>query len=142
MYTSDNRAGEGLRLIKNAFIHLCVSMFCVLFGAIYEHYSHGVYSYYMIYSFVIPMALGSFLYFLLFLKRVKIPSSLSIQTWNAGIATLTMGSIFTGVVEIYGSTNRLSVVYPIVGIAFMVFAVIVYVIELINTRHNECQSVY
>ena len=53
MYTSDKSA------LKNCIGHICVSRFLALFGAIYERYSHEVYSYYMIYAFAIPLLFGA-----------------------------------------------------------------------------------
>ena len=43
------------------------------------------------------------------------PGSLELNAWGSGIAALTVGSIFRGVLDIYGTTNRLVIVYPVVG---------------------------
>lgn len=44
---------------KNLF-YLFLSLFVLVFGQIYEHFSHGVYSNYMIFAFLFPL-LGLFL---------------------------------------------------------------------------------
>ena len=59
MFTS----GINIKFLKTSFIYLCVSLFLILFGAIYEYYSHGVYSYFMIYAFCLPLVFGALTYF-------------------------------------------------------------------------------
>lgn len=41
-----------------AFVYLLIVIFCSLFGAVYELYSHEVYSFYMIYAFAFPLIGG------------------------------------------------------------------------------------
>ena len=48
-------------------------------------------------------------------RLFHLPGSLELTAWASGIAALTVGSIFRGVLEIYGTTNRLVIVYPVVG---------------------------
>lgn len=70
MYTSDIDANSKSAL-KTALVYLLASLFCVLFGAVYELFGHGVYSYFMIYAFVFPLAGGTLPFFLLGFARVK-----------------------------------------------------------------------
>ena len=44
---------------KTAFIYVCVSIFCALFGGVYEYFSHGVRSNYMIFAFMVPLLAGA-----------------------------------------------------------------------------------
>ena len=55
MYISDIEAAAK-RASRTAFVYLLVSLFCALFGAVYEVFSHEVYSFYMIYAFAFPLA--------------------------------------------------------------------------------------
>ena len=48
----------------------------------------------------------------------------------SGIASLTVGSIVTGVVEIYGTTYYLLVVYSCVGVILTVLGTLVTIIAL------------
>lgn len=48
-------------------------------------------------------------------RLFHLPGSLELNAWGSGIAALTVGSIFRGVLDIYGTTNRLVIVYPVVG---------------------------
>ncbi|MCD8004364.1 MAG: hypothetical protein LUE91_01720 [Oscillospiraceae bacterium] len=107
-------------LKRRQLAYLLVSLFCVLFGAVYEHYSHEVYSNCMLYAFVIPLAGGCLLSHLLdLLCRRRMPGRLAWLLYNFGIATLTVGCIFQGVLEIYGTTNRLMAAYWIAGAALL-----------------------
>ena len=94
--------------------HLIASGFLAVFGGIYELFSHGVYSGWMIFAFAVPLFLGALLYALL-LHFDKAPGRLFLNLWNAGVACLSVGSVFQGVLAIYGTTNALIVVYPIAG---------------------------
>ena len=40
------------------YIYLLVTILCAAFGAVYELFSHGVFSYYMLYAFGVPLLGG------------------------------------------------------------------------------------
>ena len=113
LYTSDSRN----RVLHYICYDLIAAAFFALFGAVYEHFSHEVYSYSMIYAFAVPLAAGALpLTLLLCRKRaVRMPSAGALVLWHAGLASLTVGLVFRGVLEIYGTTNRLMPVYPAAG---------------------------
>ena len=180
MFISDKKNAEKqvTSLLRFALLYLAAALFCALFGAVYERFSHEVYSFFMIYAFMIPLTLGTLPllgYAMLERRRMNLqekteewekrrmdppdkteewerrrmnlpekaekcaadPSSLlpaewsktgqhgetadtgylfpdrfSLNAWNSGVAALTVGCIFRGVLEIYGTTNRLIIVYP------------------------------
>ena len=98
-------------------VYFGVIAFLTLFGAIYELFGHGVYSYFMVYAFAIPMIFGFLPCLLLYPKMPKEFPQLSFRLYDAGITTLTLGSILKGALDIYGTTNRLLILYPMVGVA-------------------------
>lgn len=117
-----------IRAAKTAFIYLLISLFCVLFGAIYEVFSHGVYSFYMIYAFVFPLAGGTLPFSVIGVSnRLGYPDAFTGNLYHSGIAAWTVGSIIRGVLDIYGTTNALCSYYFMVGGAFVGVAVILYV---------------
>ena len=134
MYISDKRTGS---VLKNAFVYLACALFCALFGAIYEMFSHEVYSYYMIYAFAIPLGLGAFPFLMIGLFGKKLPGRFSINAWNSGVAALTVGCLFKGVLEIYGTTNKLIIVYPLAAVLFMSIGLIAFL-----TRGEERMGEY
>ena len=114
MYTSD--INHEKRAKKTAFVYLLIALFCAFFGAIYEVFSHGVYSGYMIYAFAFPLAGGTLPFLVISLHgEKKYPNAIARNLYHSGIATLTVGSIVRGVLDIYGTTNSLSGIYWIVG---------------------------
>lgn len=122
LFTSDDRKD----LQKNLFLQLCFCIFCALFGAVYEMFSHEVYSGFMIYAFAVPLVLAVLpLAWMLLKDRKSIPVLPARRLWNYGVITLTVGSLFRGVLEIYGTTNQLAYVYPAAAVLLLGAAVLV-----------------
>lgn len=121
------------KFLKISFIYFCISLFLILFSAVYEYLSHGVYSYFMIYAFCIPLVFGAFAYFIKAVKAnpSKLPSA-SDTLYSASIATFTVGSILKGVLDIYGTTNRNIIAYPIIGSAILIISAILALINKFN----------
>ena len=46
-------------VLRHAVLSLSFAVFCAFFGAVYEHFSFGVYSNFMIYAFAFPLAAGA-----------------------------------------------------------------------------------
>lgn len=111
---------------KTGFVYLFISLFCILFGAVYEIYSHEVYSYFMLYAFAIPLVGGTLPFFGIAFCRIPVPGRVSQNLYHAGIAALTTGSLFEGALEIYGTTNRFVSVYWIFGVGFLLLGLILY----------------
>ncbi len=117
------------------FTYLLISLLCLLFGAVYERFSHEVYSGFMLYAFTVPLIGGTLLCFLLDqFSRKWMPGQLVRELYNAGIATLTVGCIFQGILEIYGTTNKLMMVYWIVGGCFVAAAALGYGLSILLTK--------
>lgn len=121
MYTSDIDEGRR-RVLRCAAGNLLFAAFCALFGAVYEHFSFGVYSWYMIYAFAYPLAAGIFLVFAAAGRRRV--SRLALDLISAAAVTFAVGSIAAGVVKIYGTENRLLIAYPIAGGVLLVLAAV------------------
>ncbi len=122
---------------KQLKLHLLFNIigtgFLALFGAIYEIFSHEVYSYFMLYAFAIPLAMGVLPYSILMLKE-KYPDRKFLNLWNTAIAIFSIGSIFAGVLAIYGTTNSLIIVYPIAGAVMVLLSLFS---NLQNYRHRS-----
>lgn len=137
MYTSDIKLNRN-RASKTAFVYLLVSLFFVLFGAVYEIYSHEVYSYYMLYAFAFPLIGGTLVFNILsFLKLQKYPNAIARNLYHSGIVTLTVGSVVQGVLEIYGTTNALSDYYWSVGIVLIVIGVVAGIVSFFLQRREQ-----
>lgn len=123
------------RASKTAFVYLLISLFCVLFGAVYEVYSHEVYSYFMIYAFVFPLVGGNLVFNLYLVREIKTyPNAISCNLYHSGIAAITVGSLVQGVLDIYGTTNALINAYWWIGGVLLSGGVTVYIAQLIKKR--------
>ena len=92
MSTSGLERGR-LRLLARRY--LWISLFCLIFSLIYELFSHGVYSSFMVLLFLFPLLLGA-VPFSLLARTVILPPDASRRDYHAGIATLVTGSCLTG----------------------------------------------
>ena len=122
MYTS-------VKQRKNYILwHFIAAVFFAVFGLVYELFSHGVFSPFMAFAFTIPLVAGGILQSILLKTKVRIPD-LALRLWNYAIALLTVGSIWKGVLDIYGTTNRLIVYYPIFGGILLLLAVVQFILK-------------
>ncbi len=114
------------------FVYLLVSLFCILFGFIYERFSHEVYSGHMIYAFAYPLAGGVLPFYGLSVSSCRrMPGRLALNLYHSGIAALTVGSIFKGILEIYGTANDLVRVYWFCGFTMAGIGAVMYLAGLI-----------
>ena len=108
------------------------TVFVFVFAKIYGIFSHGVSSVFMSYAFLLPLSL-IFLPELLNLctgnrlwngsldteeeegKKIFL-SSLASFLWKSGVAVLTVGSLYKGVLDIYGTSGSFEWIYLVVGI--------------------------
>ena len=132
LYISDTDT-NARRAAKTAFVYLLISLFLVLFGAVYEIYSHQVYSFYMLYAFAFPLAGGVLPFSAIHLWGTQwYPNLWTRRLYHAGIATLSVGSIIQGVLEIYGTTNALARWYWIIGTGLVLLSIISFCAERRN----------
>ena len=221
-------------MLHDAFLFLAAGIVCAAFGLIYEIFSHEVYSFYMIYAFLILLVPGTLLNLVIVWRAVRkekylrikeaaarsaanagfsekisaesrfidnsftenefavgrsagnafeenvfeenvfaearkagntgdalvadpeeiaeiryplsneaetqvstgvfFPGRFTRYAWNSGLAALTAGSIFKGILDIYGTTNKLIVVYPAASAVLICAAVISYLLSYAAVR--------
>ena len=80
----------------------------------------------MTFCFLPTLILGALPFGIFFLAGLRMPGRLSFNLYNSGVAALTTGFIFKGVIDIYGTTNRLLSVYFICGALFIVSAAVCF----------------
>lgn len=116
---------------KISLVYLLSAVFLALFGGVYEHFSFGVYSYFMLYAFAFPLVGGALPAILLGLAdRPLAPWPMAAWLYRSGIATLSVGSIIQGVLEIYGTDNVLTAWYWYIGGGLLALGAILYGISL------------
>ena len=136
------------KTLRSLYIYIGITIFIGLFGAVYEVFSHNVFSPAMYLAWLIPCFLGVGVYLALAFAPIdKVPGTLVECIYNFGVAMLTVRSIFIGVIEIYGTTNKamlatytaLSIIFLVVGGSAYI-AVILYSI-ISSKRKNNRQGV-
>lgn len=166
--------------LNTAFRYLIISIAVALFGAVYEYFSFGVWSAFMVYAFMVPLLGGALPFALSYIRRIRrkiaeyedapegtfatsaqyrlnqemlYRSSPENETTTSGrirgmliyhmaLATLTVGSILKGVLDIYGTTNRLMIAYPATGIALIILAAVLVIREKKAGRTSRDTIVY
>ncbi len=100
--------------------YLVIAVICLLFSAVYEYFSHGVFSIYMIAPGMILFLLG---YVIVPLMR-KLFDGISFSLYNSFLACLITGSYMKGILDIYGTTNDLLYGYLIADGIFLLLTII------------------
>lgn len=122
--TSENKLGKAL------FRYVFVTIFCACFGIIYEQFSHGVSSNWMIYFFLWPLIGGVVpITILLNYNGLPYPNGWCWLFFHSAIATLTIGSCMKGVLEIYGTSSNLLIWYDWVGVILFSAAFLSYALQ-------------
>ena len=118
-------------------IDLIATVGCALFGAVYERFSHGVYAYGMLYAFAFPLLLGVAPLYLLEAFHAPLPRQISWGLYHGGIAALTVGSLVSGALEIYGTTSPLLSVYWVAGEAMTLLGGLLFLCRMIAGRRRD-----
>ena len=134
--------------LKSIYIYIGITIFIGLFGAIYEMNSNNVFSPAMYLAWIIPCTLGVGVYLILAFAPIKqVPGTLVECIYNFGVAMLTVRSIFIGVIEIYGTTNKaMLATYTVLSIIFLVLGGSAYIAIILyslfsSKRKNNRQGV-
>ena len=112
---------------KNMLFYVIATAFCALFSFIYELFSHGIYSYFMLFAFGIPLVMGVLPLAIMLRGAGRVPAKECCAFYDCGVATLTLGSIFEGVLEIFGTSNKLVAIYPLAAIPLIAIGIILYI---------------
>ena len=94
--------------LRSLYIYIGITIFIGVFGGVYEIFSHNVFSPAMYLAWLIPCGFGVGVYLALAFAPIdKVPGTLLECIYNFGVAMFTVRSIFIGVIEIYGTTNKM-----------------------------------
>lgn len=138
MYTSDIE-----KSLKKGMRYLTASLIIAAAAAVYGLFSHGVYSYFMTYAFMIPLLGGAVPHMTAAMKNAPGKSGSEGKRFSSAeqgaaadlrlalIATLTAGSLLKGALDIYGTTSRLLIAYPTVAAVLLIMCIAVTI------KHNN-----
>lgn len=109
--------------LKTVIIYLILSVSAIAVDNIYALFGHGVRSASMSLMFLYPLLGGALFFLLLGFITPNIGGMvyrLGYNLYNSGIATLTAGSLFKGILDIAGTASGFSGVFIGIGWAFVV----------------------
>ena len=110
------------RAVRSALGYTLAAAGTAVFGAVYECFSHEVYSPFMLYAFLVPLLLGAVPYLIAAKRCVRMPPRRAAEAYSGAVLLLTLGSVMKGVLDIYGTTNRLLLLYPVCALALLLLA--------------------
>lgn len=128
MYTSVTE-----KISAKGFGYLTAAVVIAIAAWVYGLFSHGVHSPFMTFAFVIPLILGAAPHIATALSRSSdkgegirriLADGAVCDMQLAVIATLTAGSLIKGALDIYGTTNRLLMGYPVLAAAIIAVFII------------------
>ena len=110
------------RFSRTFISYLAMAAFLFIFSRIYESLSYGEVSVFMHYMFCATLVGG-----ILLLGLLQVKPNLSRMTynlWNSGIATITAGCLFRGIINLSGRSTTLDQPYWYVGAGFLALSLI------------------
>ena len=136
MSTSDNR------YLKTSFIYLIVSIVLMIAGAVYAHFSFGVYSYFMIYAFAIPLAGGALPFLAKFMKGMRSgDASSGVADATAYSGETAEATAYSGAAAETAAAGRHEAIYHL-ALATLTAGSIVHGILAICGRPNSLTVIY
>ncbi|MFZ1758384.1 hypothetical protein [Streptococcus sp. VTCC 12905] len=121
------------RFSRTFISYLAMAAFLFIFSRIYESLSYGEVSVFMHYMFCATLVGG-----ILLLGLLQVKPNLSRMTynlWNSGIATITAGCLFRGIINLSGRSTTLDQPYWYVGAGFLALSLITLFIS--DTRRTR-----
>ncbi len=130
------RTKKKLRTVADAWFF--ISIFMLITGRIYEHFSHNIISFSMIYAFAYPLVLGCLVMIILDKSSLRWqPGDLTFSIYNCGVFTIMLGTFVDGVFEIYGAASNYIKYYFMVGPGLMIIAVILFIMGLFMVQEER-----
>ena len=123
------------RIKKTIIIYILITIFTIIFDRVYAIFSHEVSSLNMNLMFLYPLIGGVVVYCFLerLCKNIKKDIRFLFNIYNAGIATLTIGSLLKGIMDIAGTSSQYIIYYAIVGVLFIIISIIGFIKGISNS---------
>lgn len=121
---------------KTVIVYLAISVFAVVFNRVYAIFGHGVSSDAMTWMFLYPLIGGCVFYLLIGLLFPVVNRFSGYRTaynsYNSGIAVLTVGSLLKGIMDIAGTSSSYLKVYTMAGYALIAVGLAVLIVLAVN----------
>lgn len=142
LYISDTENKNSIRhLNKTSVVYLVLSIMAVLVDKIYAIFGHGVHAASMTWMFMYLLMGGTLFYLIIkyFLRRIPQYKGYRVffNLYNSGIAALTVGSLFKGIIEIAGSSSVYTKIFFVFGWACIFLSFVI--LSLITFKNKISQ---
>ena len=96
----------------------------------------------MWFAWLLPLVFGIGAYVLLYFLPVKrVPGMITECIYNLGVALLTAGFVFKGVIDIYGTTSdQMISIYFIAGASLVAVGLFLYIVLLAIPKKEETMN--
>ncbi len=125
MFTLSSEQNPAIRSVRH---YALAALGCAVFSAIYEYFSHEVYSPWMVGLCAVPLLTGAVPAMAIARTRMHVSWTAS-QLWACAVLTLTLGCCFAGVLEIYGTTSPWLPLFFVISAALMLISVLSQLLE-------------
>lgn len=110
--------------MKTVKTYIFTTLFCIVFNTVYSLFGHGVTSPFMSYAYAFSLVLGVGGFILV--DQLHLENRVAFNLYNAGIATLTVGSLLRGIIDIAGADTIYPVYYFVVGAGLVAVGGVMY----------------
>lgn len=128
------------KISKTVIGYMLITLAAIVINKVYALFGHGVSSDSMTYMFLYPLIGGVIFYTLIKLIFPHVYQfhgyRLFFNLHNSGIAALTTGSLFEGILEIAGTNSSFTKVFFTAGWIFIGIGIIILAIISIKSRHQ------
>jgi len=132
----DIHKAERKKILKTVLVYLILSVLAVVVDNVYALFGHGVRSASMSLMFLYLLLGGALGYFLLWLIAPGVYLSkwyrLGYNLYNSGIAALTVGGFFKGILDIAGTESDYTRMFSILGWGMTAAGLVVLIVSVIN----------
>lgn len=112
------------RYKKTLITYSIVSVLCIIFNAVYTHFSYGMVSIHMKYMFLFPLLMGVVPSVPLLISKKNI-NRVSFNLWNAGCGTFICGCIVVGVINNSGRNTNVFALYFMIGLFLSIVSILI-----------------
>ena len=123
------------RYVRTALVYAGITVFCLVFCAVYEMFSFGEHSLFMRTMFMIPL-LGGAAPFAVLAASENPPSvsRLAFNLWNSGLAVHISGCLVSGIIEISGRVSDYDSYY---WTASGILLAVAFIIQVASWRKSK-----
>lgn len=130
--------GRKKQMLKTSVTFLVLSLVAVGVNYIYGMFGHGVHSAAMTWMFLYPLLGGALIYLIGWWRVSSIIHfpvyRFAYNSYNSGIATLTIGSFLKGVLEIAGTNSPYLAIFSGAGGLFIAIGMTIFIILAVKRQ--------